>query len=191
MNPIEQLLKDREQARANEDPCANLCTVASVDAHNLPQARTLVLRELGSRLALFLNQTSPKWQQITSTPVICVVVWLPSVNVQYRLQCRVEPVEKRLVDESWLLRPRIPKQLDWFYTTRQAQSTSVADRQSLVEAVTGLNDPEHEFAPRTARGWYLKPFHLDRLDLANPSGVHDRHGYALVAGVWQEAVLVP
>lgn len=191
MDPIEQLSIDRQAARANADPCANLCTAATVDTNNHPQARTLVLRDVGSRLALFLNQTSPKWQQISDTGLLCVVVWLPSLNLQYRLQSQVEPVAKDLVDESWLLRPAVPKQLDWFYTTEQPQSSVLQSRQGLLQKLPLKNEAEHHVAPATAQGWYLLPFHVDRLNLDHPSGVHDRRAFSLNGGQWHETPLVP
>jgi pyridoxamine 5'-phosphate oxidase len=191
MDPIEQLAADRQTARANGDPCANLCTTATVDADNQPQARTLVLRDVDSRLALFLNQTSPKWEQISQSGVICVVVWLPSLNIQYRVQSHVEPVAKGLVDESWLLRPDVPKQLDWFYTTQQAQSSQLPSRDALLQQLAATDEQHYQRAPATAQGWYLLPFYIDRLDLSHSSGVHDRRAFSLRDGQWQESVLVP
>ena len=191
MDPLVQLANDRASARSNSDPCANLCTAATVDANNHPQARTLVLRDVGARMALFLNETSPKWQQISASGVVSVVVWLPSLELQYRLQCHVEPVPKALVDESWLLRPEVPKQLDWYYTTQQAQSSTVASREELLADLATMVDPVHRQAPTTASGWYLRPFHVDRLDLNHPSGVHERRAFSLQGNRWQEAVLVP
>lgn len=191
MDPIAQLTGDRASARSNRDPCANLCTVATVDENNHPQARTLVLRDLGARMALFLNETSPKWRQISASGVVSVVVWLPSLELQYRLQCHVEQVPKALVDESWLMRPDVPKQLDWYYTTRQPQSSPVASREGLLADLASLVDPVHRNAPATASGWYLQPFHVDRLDLNHPSGVHERRAFSLQGNHWQEAVLVP
>ena len=196
MDPIEQLFEDRQAARTSGDPCANLCTTATVDANNLPQARTLVLRDVGPHMAVFLNQSSPKWEQISKSGVVCVVVWLPSLNIQYRLQCRVEAVAKDLVDESWQLRPDPPKRLDWYYTTQQPQSSPIPSRQALLDHLDQLalmDDPAHQRAPETAQGWYLRPFYIDRLDLQQASGIHDRRAFSRrnTTGAWQETVLVP
>ena len=90
MDPLIQLNHDRAIARTRNDPCANLCTAASVDHLGHPQARTLVLREIETRLAVFANETSPKWQQISLATPVAIVVWLPSLNLQYRLHCRTE-----------------------------------------------------------------------------------------------------
>ena len=74
------LLDDRAEARSHNDPCANLCTLANIDAAGLPQARTLVLREVEGQLSVFINATSPKWTSLC-TSVLSVVIWLPTVNV--------------------------------------------------------------------------------------------------------------
>ena len=84
-DPLTQLLADRERAREAMDPCANLCVTATVDADGQPQARTMVLRELGTRLAIFCNDTSPKWQEITNSSHVAITVFLPSANLQYRM----------------------------------------------------------------------------------------------------------
>ena len=87
MDPLAQLINDRAAARERNDPCAELCTAASVDHLGSPQARTLVLREIETRLALFGNETSPKWAEMSNASPIAIVVWLPSMNLQYRLNC--------------------------------------------------------------------------------------------------------
>ena len=191
MHPILQLNRDREAARANSDPCANLCTVATVDSAGEPQARTMVLREVEQNLALFGNATSPKWQQIANQGLVCIVVWLPSLGVQYRLRCKADPVPKNLIDDSWLLRPRMPKQLDWYYATKAAQSSTLDSRTALLTDLSTLDQAEHQTAPATAQGWYLTPKHVDRLDLNHPSGVHERCAFDLVDGDWQASPLVP
>ena len=49
-DPLTLLADDRARARERDDPCASLCTLASVDAAGHPQARTLVLRDVDDRL---------------------------------------------------------------------------------------------------------------------------------------------
>ena len=191
MDPISQLNRDREAAHANSDPCAYLCTVATVDAAGEPQARTMVLRKVEQRLALFGNATSPKWQQIAGQGLVCIVVWLPSLGVQYRLRCEAEPVPKQVVDNSWLLRPRMPKQLDWYYNTTASQSSALDDRAALLTDLPTFNEAEHQTAPPTAQGWFLTPAHVDRLDLNHSSGVHERYSFTLADGAWQAVPLVP
>lgn len=190
-DPLQRLAEDRDRARAQGDPCANLCTLATVDAAGQPHARTVVLRELDGRLALFLNETSPKWQQIGHAPSVAVVVLLPTLQLQYRLQCTTRPVEKRLVHENWQNRPDAPKRLDWYYTRVQPQSSVVDDRAALLAGLEALRLREPLTAPRTAAGLYLEPTWIERLDLAAGDGVHDRRGYRREATGWREVTLVP
>ncbi|MFW6094163.1 MAG: pyridoxamine 5'-phosphate oxidase family protein [Pseudomonadota bacterium] len=190
-NPLELLAADREQARARQDPCANLCTLATVDTGGHPQARTLALRDLQGRLAVFLNETSPKWRQLQASASAAVVVWLPSLEVQYRLQCDTRPVVRTDVHESWKLRPDTPKRLDWFYTRVQPQSSPLSGRELLERHLSTLALREPLVAPRTAAGVYLEPFRIERLDLTMPDGLHDRRSFERHSRGWHETVLVP
>jgi pyridoxamine 5'-phosphate oxidase len=191
IDPLALLASDRDRARRRSDPCANLCTLATVDAAGHPQARTVILRDLNGRLAIFTNETSPKWQQLELSPSLALVVWLPSVEVQYRLRCRARPVAKPVVAESWQLRPEPPKRLDWFFTRVQPQSSPIASRDSLLEQVAALVLREPLVAPRTAAGLYLEPYEVERLDLTTPEGIHDRRVYRRRFDGWHEVVLVP
>jgi pyridoxamine 5'-phosphate oxidase len=191
VDPLTLLAADRTLARERLDPCANLCTLATVDAAGHPQARTVVLRDLDQRLAVFLNDTSPKWQQLTLSASLAVVVWLPTLNVQYRMQCDTRPVARPVIHESWRLRPEVPKRLDWFYTRVQAQSSAIRGREHLLQGIAGLELRHPLEAPRTATGVYLEPFAVERLDLDQPDGVHDRRHFQRRPDGWHFATLVP
>jgi pyridoxamine 5'-phosphate oxidase len=191
VDPLAQLDRDRAEARRLEDPCANLCTVASVDAAGSPQARTLVLRDLNERLAIFANETSPKWQEISQNARISVVVWLPILNLQYRLRCGTERVPTHLVHDSWHQRPEPPKRLDWFYTNHLPQSSRLPDRETLLERLAQIDLPEPLAPPQTAAGLYLSPTMVERLDLNQSNGIHDRRHFELSDDGWVQSVLVP
>ncbi len=183
------MAEDRRRAFEQDDPCAGLCTLASLDADGWPDARTLVLRDLEGRLAVFVNATSPKFAFLNR---VSVVVWLPTGNVQYRLRCLTAPVPQDLVAQSWQLRPDPPKRMDWLYTLKQGQSTAIDSRERLLETLAGLDLPDPLTAPETARGFYLMPEQIDRLDLGMDNGVHDRRRYLPGnPGGWIEQVLVP
>jgi len=189
-DPLTKLQSDRQLARERNDPCAGLCTLANVDDTGAPQARTLVLREIDERLAVFVNATSPKFPLLLGGPV-SIVIWLPSISVQYRLACETVPVPDLLVAESWQLRPDPPKRMDWFYTNIQQQSTPIESRDRLLERVHAQNLPDPLVAPSTAKGLYLQPGIVERLDLGQENGIHDRRRYTLGNPGWYEEVLVP
>jgi len=189
-DPLGCLAADRARARTANDPMAALCTLATVDALGQPHARTLVLRDLGSRLALFMNTTSPKFAQLSSGRA-SICVYMPSIQIQYRAVVSLVPVERELIAESWHLRPRMPKVLDWFYTGVQPQSTAVDSRGDLKSVLNGLVLPDPLVAPETACGFYLEPQEIERLDLAQPDGLHDRTCWKLSGTNWSMETRVP
>jgi pyridoxine/pyridoxamine 5'-phosphate oxidase len=187
---MEQFKADRARAREAGDPMAAVCVLATVDNNGLPDARTLVLRQVEDTLALFMHESSPKWQQIQNTAAIINTYW-PSIEIQYRIRFTTRPVDPEVVAASWQFRPDTPKRMDWFYDLEQPQSTVVESREALVQALDNLSVPEPLEAPASARGLLLDPNMIERLDLNELSGLHDRKRYTLINEQWQETVLVP
>ena len=102
------------------------------------QARTLVLRDIPEGLAIYINASSPKWQQ--SQERVAIQVWWPSVQIQYRIQARCEALPALHIAESWQLRPDVPKQMDWLYQQRP-QSSEVNDRDELLNLLQNTQLP--------------------------------------------------
>ena len=188
-DPLRLFARDRQRAWDAQDPMAALCTVANVDADGAVQQRTLVLRDVDGSLAIFINATSPKWP--AAQAVLSVHTYWPSVQVQYRLAVRTEPVDEQVVKDSWLLRPDAPKRMDWYYEQVATQSSAVASRDGLLAGLAGLTLPEPLVAPDNARGLILVPEQIERLDLTQENGVHDRVRYELGPQGWQAETLVP
>ena len=190
IDPWQQLHSDRAAATQAADPCANLCYLATVDATGAPQVRTLVLRQLeDGGLGLFVNNTSPKWSQLNAG--VSVLVYLPSLSLQYRIQASLEPIPKATVDASWQLRPPTPKRLDWFYHSHQAQSTAIADQATLLNELDGKIPEVPEQAPESAQGLKLVPQQIERLDLNAQGGPHHRQLFKFNNNHWQVLTLIP
>ncbi|MEM7219257.1 MAG: hypothetical protein AAF515_12905 [Pseudomonadota bacterium] len=186
MNPLDALRGDRQRARDEKDPWAALCALGTRTASGVAQ-RTLVLRDLGEELALFFSATSPKWRELDGTPQLSLLIYLPSIQVQYRLQANWSRVPDAVLYESWQSRPDIPKRLDWFYQS-EPQSTPV-DRATLVTALME-DDTVPGAAPPTAVGIIIDPIEVERLVLSQ--GVHERTCYRRGEdGDWLAEDLVP
>jgi len=191
-DPVALLREDRARAVERADPMATLCVVATVDAGE-PEARTMVLRDLEPALSgppsfgLFVNGTSPKFREFHQSSTVVVVVYLPSLAVQYRLRCSLEQLPEGLVRVSWQLRPPIPKRMDWLYEDRP-QSSVIDSREALVDLLHG---GEPTSAPKSAIGFKLVAESVERLDLNTEDGIHDRRRYAFDGQSWHEEVLVP
>lgn len=185
--PLERLAADRQAARELGDGWAALCMLGTVNARGEVQQRTLVLRNLEDQLALFFSATAPKWEELKWSPTCSIGIYLPTTQVQYRLQATWAQIDSELVRNSWALRPDIPKKLDWLYQTNP-QSSPLA--RAELEAALDDGTPTPEAAPDTAMGIYLQPTRIERLELS--SGVHQRESFERDStGVWQRVDLVP
>jgi pyridoxamine 5'-phosphate oxidase len=192
MSPLDTLKEDRRAAAEARDPWANLCVLATVDRDGIPQARVVILRDVESRIGIFVNSTSPKYAELMRLPRISAVTYLASRNAQYRLGATLSRIDPAIMRTNWQLRPAIPKVMDWVYSTRAAQSSTVSSRAALValhdEVAAELGGAGT--APHTAVGFYLDIDHIDRLELANDR-VHDRRRFTKTECGWREEVLVP
>jgi len=151
--------------------------------------RTLVLRDVENHLAIFVNATSPKWRHL-QTGFVLHTYW-PSVEIQYRMHVRAAPLEREVVHDSWHLRPDAPKRMDWFYEQHGEQSTPIESRATLLAKLERLDLPRPLRAPDNARGLLITPYEIERLDLTQPEGVHDRQLFTRVEAGWRRSVLVP
>ena len=198
MNPLHRLDEDRRQAREQRDPWAELCVVSTTTASGEPSARVLVVRELDPDadtpespvLGIFVNASSPKVEEFSNSSTVAVLIYLPSVMVQYRLRCTLDPIEPAVVREAWQMRPEVPKRMDWVYETHP-QSSEVASREALIDAVASQSRKEPLRAPESAVGYVFQPLEVERLDLSGGDAPHDRRRYTAREGDWVEAVLVP
>lgn len=186
IDPVALLKADRVRARANEDPMANLCVLATLGADR-PEARTLVLRDVDDRLGLFFNGHSPKAREVGRSDAVAVLVYLPSLSLQYRLHTTLTAIPADIVHANWQYRPDVPKKMDWLYE-RHPQSSAIASRQMLIDE---LPTATPDRAPASAIGYFLAPLAVERLDLGQANGVHDRRRYTHQGEVWHEQVLVP
>ena len=212
MDPLGRLHKDRRQARKLQDPWAELCVVATVAAGGEPSARVLVVRELdlgtettspsapqrdqrhaetaNPALGIFVNAGSPKVVEFSHSSTVAVLIYLPSVMVQYRLRCTLGAIDPIVVRDAWQMRPEVSKRMDWLYETHP-QSTEVASRRTLLDAVSFESRGQPLLAPESAVGYLFQPVEVERLDLGRGDAPHDRRRYSARECDWVEAVLVP
>ncbi len=191
INPLELFRQDRSAAHKLADPWSGLCALASISHTGKVQVRTLVLRDIDNRLAIFINATSPKFKELPVGGHTQLSVYLASIAVQYRLDAQLEPVPKTLVDESWLLRPEIPRQMDWYYTEVQAQSTPVKSRGQLKRSLDEHSrNNTADKAPASAQGLYLNVQRIERLELLKDE-VHARSLWQMDVNGWTKQVLIP
>lgn len=187
-HPLAQFSTDRRAASNAKDPMAAVCVLATVDDQGLPQARTLVLRDTDEGLAIYINASSPKWQQCQGR--VTIQTWWPSVQIQYRMVVNCQPLAADHIANSWQLRPDVPKRMDWLYE-QWPQGSAVTSREDLLQRLDETVIPEPLVAPYGARGLLLIPEKIERLNLNQSDGVHDRTCCQLQEGNWHKQTLIP
>ena len=187
--PLVRLAEDRARAAAAGDPWAKLCAVATVSASGEPELRTVVLRDVEHQLALFFNALSPKWSEQHHSRQLAIMIYLPSIEVQYRLRATTTLIPDAIVHASWRQRPQTARQLDWYYAQYVPQSRALQDRAQFLEVLEKTDPQTLTEAPPTAMGVYLAVSEVDRLELANDRP-HRRVRYRQADG-WQCQELVP
>lgn len=86
------LWSELEQAATDREHGWRTPVLATVDANGLPDARTVVLREVDhttQTLKVFTDQRSPKVAQLQATPLVQLVFWCPNRQWQLRVRASV------------------------------------------------------------------------------------------------------
>jgi len=82
----------------------NIAALATVDADGQPQARSIVIREIAADGAIrfVTDGRSAKVTELSISPKVQLLIWLPSLRVQYRLSGEAQrEVELATVVANW------------------------------------------------------------------------------------------
>lgn len=177
--PLEALERDRVLARESGDPNAGLGWVATADPDGNPSVRTLVLRRVEDHWALFINGTSAKWADLTSRPRCQVAVWLSSVQRQWRLDARVQPLPRSLLELHWPHRPRVARVMDHVYAEHHPQGSRIEHHDVLAAAHAELDAllPDPEDPPPEALALALDIHRVECVQIARPPALHRRRSW--------------
>jgi len=188
-DPVELFKLDQQAARSQKDPYASLCVISTISKEMQPQSRTLVLREVEGSLAIFINKSSPKWEELNNG--VALQTYWASTQVQYRMSVSTKPIDKEIINQSWQLRPEIPKKLDWIYQNGFPQSSEVTSLDQIRTETGKITEVEKLTATENATGLILTPQKIERLSLDTPDGIHDRKLFIYTKEGWSESQLMP
>lgn len=188
IDPLEQLAADRASARAKKDGLANVGFLATTEGER-PHVRILNLRDLPSGLAVFFNSTSPKAAQLQLQPLAELLIYLPTLQLQYRLVAETQPIPNATIAQFWPLRPEGAKRIDAVYESGMAQSTAVTDRAALLTRFHSVAVPVS--TPPSASGALLAVIEVDRLQLNDADPPHARQRFRRGTSGWSVEELVP
>jgi pyridoxamine 5'-phosphate oxidase len=178
------------EAIAKEPNDANAMSLATVDAHGLPDVRMVLLKEADARgFVFFSNLESAKGRQLAANPQAALLFHWKSLRRQVRVRGAVSPVSAEEADAYWATRAR-PAQIGAWASD---QSRSLTDRLALERKIAevglkfGLGKvprPPHwsgfRVAPQTMEFWRDRPFRL-----------HERLVFERAADGWTTRRLFP
>ena len=195
MTIISQLENDLARAKALSDPNHNVCYFALADNKGFPSIRTLVLRSVSAGgITLFTNKTSPKWKILEDNPYCQILLWYPSIQIQYRLSGICSDLGQTSLEQDWQRRPNKSKLLDHFYDTIQAQSQPIESRQKLTDGLkqlSTLNPPEGLFMPASAGAFNVDLKEIEYLQLSQSEEPHIRELHTKSDAGWATQTLIP
>jgi len=171
--PVAPFVEWLAEAKAHEPNDANAMTLATVDADGLPDARTVLLKDVDTRgFTFYSNAESAKGLQLDARPAAALLFHWKTLRRQVRVRGAVEPVTSAEADAYFASRARESRIGAW----ASDQSRTLADRAALDAAVARETARfGDEDVPRPGRwtGWRVVPqsveFWRDR-----PFRLHDR-----------------
>jgi pyridoxamine 5'-phosphate oxidase len=197
MDPIEEIVAARAQARQRQDPQVDVCLLATVTLPGRPEVRAVSLRDIDHKgFGLLLNSTSPKWQQLTAAGQCSLHMLWATVRRQYRVYGRIVPMEPERLLVYWNRKNHGSRLLEYYYETFHAQSQPIPSRAYLLQGMAELTQryPTKEslpVPPETLRGVYLYPTEIDVWHGSPEDRLHDRQLFTRTDTGWSSRTLVP
>jgi len=195
-NPIDIFRENWGKAKSLKDANAPFCSLATASSTGQASVRILVLRGVSDRaFTLFINDSSPKWQDVQNSRQCELLVFWPSLMQQYRIRGDVSEVPVETMRMHWGQKPYETKILDHFYAEHQCQSGVVESREVLLQGIDTLKAryPKHTDVPfpGNAKGVSVKASYIEIWHGSDTDRLHHRTLYLLKDGVWERQTLVP
>ena len=197
MDPVQDIIRAREAARQRQDPQVDVCFLATVTADGRPAVRAISLRDIdGHGFSLLLNATSPKWQQLTAQGQGALHILWSTVQRQYRVYGRLDPMEPEHLQQYWNRKGHGSRLLEYYYETFHAQSQPIPSRAHLLQGIEALKQryPDKDampLPPATLKGVYLYPTEIDVWHGSPEDRLHDRRLFTRTDTGWSFCTLVP
>ena len=171
-------------------PEANAMTLATVDPHGQPAARTVLLKHAAlDGFVFYTNLGSRKGRHLSANDKVSLVFWWRENEQQVLVDGRAMPVSDAEADAYFASRPRGSQIGAW----ASIQSTALDSRETLVARVAEVEArfdgqdvprPSHwsgfRVHPHRLEFWYGKPFRL-----------HERICFTASDQGWQSQLLFP
>jgi pyridoxamine 5'-phosphate oxidase len=190
-DPLRQLSRWLDEARAAGQPMPEAMTIATATGDGVPSARLVVLRGLRGGLVFFTDCDSDKGTELAANPRAAAVLhWLQPAHRQVRVTGPTERVSEDEADQYWSSRAPAAR----LSAAASRQSRVVASRTVLETQVrdTARRHPGGAGLPRPPRwgGFRVLPASVEFWQ-ESPDGLHDRTRYRPQGSGWTTERLSP
>jgi len=179
-----------DRAVENGIPEPTAMTLATVDDHGRPAARTVLLKDMDKTgFVFYTNLESRKGRHLAASPEVSLVFWWRENEEQVLVDGFAQPVSDAEADAYFASRPRGSQIGAW----ASKQSRPMENREEFLQRVAQYEKefegrdvprPEHwsgfRVKPRRVEFWYGREYRL-----------HERVCFDLVDGSWEESLLYP
>lgn len=196
INPFEQLLKAKKLSDMNNDPLAGICFLATTQYDKSPHVRSLQTYDIiDGAIFLLVSDTSPKWEQLTSSATYEALFYWPSVSVQARLCGAFFMAERKITEKYWSQKSYRFKSLDLYHSLFEDQSRRQTDKSTFLKNLNHIKelypDSVELSLPDHIKGIYLVPTEIEIWMDDAVDNIPVRYTYTLKEDLWHEAMLVP
>lgn len=195
MDPVAEIIREREAARQHHDPHVDVCFFATVTLQGRPEVRAVSLRDIDDKgFSLLLNSMSPKWQQLTQHGQCSLHILWSTVRRQYRVYGHIIPMEAERLQGYWQRKGHASRLLEHYYEAFHAQTHPIPSRAYFLQGIATLRqrypDKDAVPVPETLQGVYLVPMEIDVWH-GSEDRLHDRHLCTRTNDGWTSSVVVP
>lgn len=178
------------RAESAKVPEPTAMTLATVDEHGRPSARTMLLKDVDADgFVFYTNLESRKGQQIAGNSNVALVFFWRETQEQVKVEGIAEPVSDAEADAYFASRPRGSQIGAWASLQSQPLDRRETFDQRIAETESGYEGlevprPPHwsgfRVRPRRIEFWYGRKYRL-----------HERIRFELSDGAWIDSLLYP
>ena len=167
----------------------NAMTLATAGTDARPSARIVLLKEFNSEgFVFYTNYLSRKGEEILENPQGALLFFWDELERQVRIEGSLKKVSEEMSDAYFAVRPRQSQ----MGAIASAQSSAIADRTVLEQAMEKLEGVQELKRPASWGGYILVPDYFEFWQ-GRRNRLHDRISYTKKEGVapWKIQRLAP
>jgi pyridoxamine 5'-phosphate oxidase len=190
-DPVDQFNRWFDEALKSEVPEVNAMSLATINQHNRPSNRIVLLKGIENRKFVFYtNYQSAKGKDLEINSACALTFFWPELERQVRIEGNALRVDEGVSDAYFQSRPRGSQIGAW----SSPQSTIIKSSEILMERVKKIEDrfegQDTLPRPRQWGGYAVDPFLIEFWQ-GRPNRLHDRVLYTLIDNKWKINLLAP